>query len=164
MKNQIFTTVLLLGASVCFAQEAKEGANQNPAVNTELNSGYMLPEVLIAEEVQVSSLADDENAERADEFSELNMRLYAVRLEKEIAKNESIISSVKEKLKAERGKAAIKRWKELTVLEIQNEELKKNLKEYLHYGQGSWKLFQEEINEDLRPLREDLAQLQQEVQ
>jgi hypothetical protein len=164
MKNLLITTCISFCIAMCYAQEPKEGANQNAADNPDINSGYLLPEVNVIHEVQPGAIADDEIAARADEFQDLSLRLYAVKLEKAITENETTIASIKEKLKQERGKEAIKKWHAVTVLEIQNEEMKRDLRYYLHYGKGSWSAFQQDFNEDMPLLKEDLARMEQEVQ
>jgi hypothetical protein len=165
MKNRIITTCFCFCfAASAYAQDAQQGANRNTTDNIDASAGYLLPEVSIAEVVQPATLADDESELRADEFDKLDMRLYTVKLEKQIAKNETVIASIKEKLQPQRGKEALKKWKQVTALEVQNEELKRDLSEYLHYGKGSWTLFKEDFNEDMRPLVDDLAKMEQEVQ
>src|SRR2546421_6457853 len=110
MKNQIFTSILLLCAAVCFAQNDEQGANRSATDNIELNHGILLPEITVSDEVQVRTVADDDNTDRADEFKSLDFRLYALKAERIIAQNESDIALIKEKLKTEKGKAAIKHW------------------------------------------------------
>jgi hypothetical protein len=163
MKNLIFTIILCLCAGASFSQNDEQRANQSSSSNGAINPGYLLPEVTVSEEVQPGSLASDEIAARADNFASLDMRLFTVRIEKQIAKNEEAIVSIKERVQEERGKTAVKHWKQLSTLEIQNEELKKGLWDYLHYGKGDWISFKEDVEEDIGPLSEDLARLENEI-
>ena len=64
----------------------------------------------------------------------------------------------------ERGKSAVKHWKELSTLEFQNDELRNGLWNYLHFGKGDWNNFKKDFVEDLRPLNDDLARLENEIQ
>ena len=96
MKNQIITISLCLCVAASFAQDAGERANQNTPNDCGNNCGYLLPEVTVLEEVIPNILTDDEMDARADDFQKLDMRLFVVRLEKQIAINDKAITAIKD--------------------------------------------------------------------
>jgi hypothetical protein len=125
--------------------------------------GNLLPEVLITGEIQLKILLGDENSNRAEEFNSLQFKLYASKTEALIEKNDNDIAQIKQALKNKRGRQAIKYWKEITRLEIENEQLKTDFWNYLHYGLGDCLIFQNEFTQDLQPLAQDLTQLHLEL-
>jgi hypothetical protein len=116
-----------------------------------------LPEVTITDEIVLRTLADDVEFVRADEFSKIEFKLYALKAEEAIATNDAEVASIKQILKDKRGKESIKHRRQVTWLEIENAELKDDFWNYLHYGQGNWNLFQHEFNEDLSLISKDLS-------
>jgi hypothetical protein len=160
MKSPIlFTAILcfcLLGANAqnLPSDKSKDGFN---------NDGNLLPEVIISDEWQIATLQDDDNPERAEEFQNGEFKRYTLRVEQAIAKNENDIAEIKSKLAKARGNTAIKERRRIAWLEIENDQLKTDLWNYLHYGMGNWQVFKEELNEDLQPLAEELASFKNEL-
>ena len=140
-------------------------AQNNPSQpdNSSLKPGNLLPEVLVTSEIELQTLKYDEIADRADDFQKVEFKLYAMKAEKEIAQNEKSISFIKSELKKQRGGKAIQLWHQLTSLDLENQQLKDDLWNYIHYGLGSWREFKEEFNEDIRPLMDDLLKIKNEV-
>jgi hypothetical protein len=159
MKNQILFITLLC---VCIGVNAQTPSNSKNE-NEGLQNAVLLPEVVITDELGLNSLADDDNAERAEGFQSADFQKYVSKIERAIIRNDNNISSIKMKLLNERGEEAVKGWRKITSLEIENYELKRELLDYLHYGKGNWNLFKKEMNEDLRPLAEELEVLNNEL-
>jgi len=161
------TTALIISVSLlytfAFAQNTPTESSKDENSQFDSTRGNLLPEVLITENLQLKSLYNDDNLQRADEFQLLPFKIYAIKTEEQIAKNEKEISFIKSKLKKTRGKSVIKHWHQIASLEVENEELKVDFWNYLHYGIGNWNLFKSDFNEDLEPLAQDIARLQQEI-
>jgi hypothetical protein len=136
---------------------------QYPPDTFPFNNANLLREVNVTAEITVAMLADDIVADRADDFGELEFRLYALKLEKALAANDTEAASVRTMLKNTRGPASIKFRREVTVFEIENEQLKDELWNYLHYGKGDWVLFRREFNEVLEEFARDLNMLKEDV-
>jgi hypothetical protein len=131
--------------------------------NSHLNSGNVLPEVIVTGEIELQTLKEAAVSDRAEDYQRVEFKLYALKAEEEIAQNENSIILIKSELKKQRGKRAIRLWHQLTALEIENQQLKDNLWNYLHYGLGNWNEFKEEFNEDIRPLKDDLLRIKDDV-
>src|SRR5690242_3249079 len=138
---KVLTTIIffLFLLSPSFAQN-----NSFQPDNSNFKPGNLLPEVLVTSEIELQTLKDDEVADRADDFQKVEFKLYARNVEGAISQNEKNISVIKSELKKQRGRRAIELWHKLTSLEIENQQLKDDLWNYLHYGLGSWVEFREE--------------------
>jgi hypothetical protein len=121
----------------------------------------ILPEVTVTDEIVLRTLTDDIVFVRADEFSKVEFKLYALKAEEAIATNDAEVASIKEILKNKRGKESIQHRRQVTWLEIENAELKNDFWNYLHYGEGNWNVFQLEFNQDLSLISEDLSKLKE---
>jgi hypothetical protein len=164
MKKLIILTVLSpLYLAIVFAQDVPNENKKMGPFQDSLSTGYLLPEVNFSSELLLKILYDDEVADRAEEFGAFDFRMYIIKTGQAIEKNDSDIAFIKSKIKMERGKTAEKHWKEITTLDIQNEQLKTEIWNYMHYGIGNWDNFKSETNEDLTALVNDLGAMKQQL-
>jgi hypothetical protein len=122
-----------------------------------------LPEVTIADNLLFNDLLDSSIAERADDFFNTPFIVYALRSTTQILNNEKIILKMKDKLALSTDESSKKLVRQINSLEKENLELKNDLIRFLHLGKGSWKNFSTEFSEDLKPLVQDIAELQSKV-
>ena len=163
MKNLAIFILFSLCFTTTFAQVVPGKDEKNNGSSDTVLAGNVLPEAFITDEYFIRTLEGDENPARAEDFQATQFKAYAIKAEKEIAENEKNIVLIRQQLKKERGRKAIKHWRELAVLEIENEQLKDELWTYLHYGAGDWIQFCKEFNDELRPLAQDLVRLKEEL-
>jgi hypothetical protein len=137
--------------------------NENEKAESSLDDVNILPEVTIADNLLFNDLLDSTIAERADDFFQNSFIVYALRSRTQILSNERIILQMKDKLALSTDASSKKLVRQINSLEKENLELKNDLIRFLHLGKGSWKNFSNEFSEDLKPLVQDIAELQSKV-
>jgi hypothetical protein len=140
------------------------GADNNASeeLKSELNDIQSLPEVTVEEKL-FSDLLDSTIAERADDFLQSSFIAYALKSRNQILSNEKTILEMKDKLALAPSESSKKIERQIYSLEQENLELKNDLIQFLHLGKGSWKNFSEEFNDDMKPLMQDIADLQADI-
>lgn len=110
-----------------------------------LNHIHLLPEATITgERITKSDSTND------------NLEVYLREAYLDLEENDYMIEVIKEKLLSFGSNSNKLLFKQLANLESENQELKADFDLYVHFGKGNWRLFKNQFNADLKPLKDDL--------
>lgn len=137
-------TLLLLACLACMAVSAQ---------HQKINKGtYSIPGMSFAAVMQAKY--------------DTTLAAYLNQAREEIAGNNKRITSLLAKLlnvKDAEGKnkerIVTRLVKSIEILQVYNQELRKELNEFIEFGEGDWRLFRREFNRDLAEINRDLAEL-----